>query len=140
MRTSTTNKSSSAQCQVATAVHHSPLVDVLHPCKQARLTQPLSETRARDYKTPNSSCLISISSSDSRPVGMRHPAGRDHTGPLLVLAMAHNLSIGTTHSPHTYSNCSKRPCKIQCTFYCHRIDKIISPLFVYVGHPPLGSK
>ena len=33
-----------------------------------------------------------------------------------------------------------RPCKIQCTFYCHRVDKIITPLFVYVGPPPLGSK
>ena len=33
-----------------------------------------------------------------------------------------------------------RPCKIQCTFYCHRFDKIISPLFVYGGPPPLGSK
>ena len=35
---------------------------------------------------------------------------------------------------------SKRPCKIQCTFYCHRVAKIIAPLFVYVGPPPLGSK
>ena len=30
-------------------------------------------------------------------------------------------------------------CKIQCTFYCHRVVKIIAPLFVYIGPPPLGS-
>ena len=35
---------------------------------------------------------------------------------------------------------SKRPCKIQCTFYCHRVVKIIAPHYVYVGPPPLGSK
>ena len=34
----------------------------------------------------------------------------------------------------------KRPYKIQCTFYCHRIAKNIAPLSVYVGPPPLGSK
>ena len=34
----------------------------------------------------------------------------------------------------------RRPCKIQCTFYCHSIDKIIAPLFVYVGPPTLVSK
>ena len=34
----------------------------------------------------------------------------------------------------------RRPCKIQCTFYCHSVEKISSPLFVYVGHLPLGSK
>ena len=34
----------------------------------------------------------------------------------------------------------RRPCKIQCTFYCHRVVKNIAPLFVYVGPPPLGSK
>ena len=33
-----------------------------------------------------------------------------------------------------------RPCKIQCTFDCHRVGKIIAPLFLYVGPPPLGSK
>ena len=33
-----------------------------------------------------------------------------------------------------------RPCKIQCTFYCHRVAKNIAPLFVYIGPPPLGSK
>ena len=33
-----------------------------------------------------------------------------------------------------------RPCKIQCTFYCHRVVKIIAPFYVYVGPPPLGSK
>ena len=33
-----------------------------------------------------------------------------------------------------------RPCKIQCTFYCRRVVKIIAPIFVYVGPPPLGSK
>ena len=26
----------------------------------------------------------------------------------------------------------KRPCKIQCTFDCHRVGKIIASLFVYV--------
>ena len=35
---------------------------------------------------------------------------------------------------------SRRPCKIQCTFYCHRVVKIIAPLFVYVRPQPLGSK
>ena len=34
----------------------------------------------------------------------------------------------------------KRPCKLQCTFYCHRVVKNIALLFVYVGPPPLGSK
>ena len=34
----------------------------------------------------------------------------------------------------------RRPCKIQCTFYCHRVVKIIAPLFVYVGPQPIGSK
>ena len=27
-----------------------------------------------------------------------------------------------------------------CTFYCHRVVKIIAPLLVYVGPQPLGSK
>ena len=33
-----------------------------------------------------------------------------------------------------------RPCKIHCTFYCHRLVKIYVPLFVCVGPKPLGSK
>ena len=33
-----------------------------------------------------------------------------------------------------------RPCKIQCTFDCHRVGKTIAPFFVYVWPPPLGSK
>ena len=37
-------------------------------------------------------------------------------------------------------NLHMRPCKIQCTFYCHCVEKIIAPLFVYVGPRPLGSK
>ena len=35
---------------------------------------------------------------------------------------------------------SMRPCKRQFIFYCHRVVKIIAPIFVYVGPPPLGSK
>ena len=34
----------------------------------------------------------------------------------------------------------RSPCKIQCTFYCHCVVKIIPHLFVNVGPQPLGSK
>ena len=33
-----------------------------------------------------------------------------------------------------------RPCKIQCTFDCHHVDKIIAHLFVDYTPPPLGFK
>ena len=29
---------------------------------------------------------------------------------------------------------------IQCIFDCHSVDKIIAPLFINVGPPPLGSQ
>ena len=32
---------------------------------------------------------------------------------------------------HDYILVPMRPCKIQCTFDCNSVDKIISPLFVY---------
>ena len=61
----------------------------------------------------------------------------------------HQEVNGTPLWPSIYTLCAgqsifaigyMRPCKIQCTFYCHRVEKIILPLFVYDGHPLLGSK
>ena len=37
---------------------------------------------------------------------------------------------------HQKFEANKRPCKIQCTFYCHRVEKIISPFFFILDTDP----
>ena len=52
----------------------------------------------------------------------------------LSICVINNKNQNALHSQS--KTIRKRSCKIQCTFYCHRIVKMIAPLF---GPQPLGS-
>ena len=65
--------------------------------------------------------------------------------PLKWLVTVKDLSISPLDNDRALAvqqpcEVSMRPCMIQCTFDCHRVDNIFAPLFVYVGPLPLGSK
>ena len=58
-------------------------------------------------------------------------AGTQHLKSVTVLQNVPEIHLLNRYRQHRQR--AMRPCKIQCTFYCHRVEKIISPLFVYVG-------